>query len=165
MKKLIQEEVTKMKHMMGLLKEAQSASMVLDTVNQDMMDLGEEPLDMEEMNDLLGCPQEDPQNITPDQKSIFQKLKSIINASTDKEALKKAFKDIKGLLKSKRQNEQLETMMIMGVTAPVAALIVVGGLLLITILIKLIRSSGGGKEYTPSCRQGARAVRERRGYR
>lgn len=162
MKKLIQEEVTKMKQMMGLLKEGQSASMVLDTVNQDMMELGEEPLTMEEMNDLIGCPQEEPMNLTPENKSLLGKLRNAINSSTNNDELKKTFKDIKRLLRNKRQNEQAETMMIMGVSAPVAALMIIGGLLLINILIKLIRNLGGGREYIPSCRQGHKAVRERR---
>ena len=160
----LQEQISKIKGMMRI-NETQS-SMLLGAINKDMMEIGEQPLDMEEMDDLLGCREEEPENIDQEQMSIFQKIKSIINSSESNKPLKEAFKQIKGLLKSKKgqQQEQLETMVILGVSAPVAALIVVGGLLLITILIKMIKNLGGDREYVPSCKQGLKAVRERRSY-
>ena len=146
------------------INESQSL-MALNSVNKDMIEIGEEPVTEDEMNDLLGCSEEEPENLDQEQMSTYGKIKSAINSSTSNDSLKNAYKQIKDLLRGRKgqQQEQLETMMIMGVTAPVAALIVVGGLLLITILIKMLKNLGaGGGEYLPSCRQGMRAVRERR---
>lgn len=132
--------------------------------NQEIMDLGEPELSMEDVNDLAGCDVDDSE-VPNEHKGVFNKIMRAIG-SAGKDQLKSAFKQIKSIIKGKRQtSEQAEVLLILGVPATTAVLLVIGGLLLIGILSRLIRNAlNTEREYVPSCRQGMRAVKERRGY-
>lgn len=133
-------------------------------VNQEIMDLGEPELSMEDVNDLAGCEMDDTE-VPNEHKGLFQKIKAAINVADNKQ-LKNTFRQIKSIIKGKKPvSEQAEVLMILGVPATTAALMFIGGLLLLSILAKLIRNIlSTDREYVPSCRQGMRAVKERRGY-
>lgn len=133
-------------------------------VNQEIMDLGEPELSMEDVNDLAGCDMDDT-DVPNEHKGLFGKIKDAINVA-DRKQLKNTFRQIKSIIKGKKPiSEQAEALVILGVPATTAALMIIGGLILLLILSKLIRSIlSTDREYVPSCRQGMRAVKERRGY-
>ena len=132
--------------------------------NQEIMDLGEPELSMEDVNDLVGCGVDDSE-VPNEHKGLFNKIMSAIR-SAGKDQLKSTFKQIRSIIKGKRQtSEQAEVLLILGVPATTAVLMVIGGLLLIGILSRLISNAlNTEREYVPSCSQGWKAIKERRGY-
>ncbi len=134
-------------------------------INQEMDDLGEPPLSAEDINDLAGCEDTDESEVPQEHLGTFKKLKFAIEQA-DKGQLKDAFRQIKAAMKNQKSlNEQAETALILGIPVVNAVLIIIGGLLLISILGRMIKNLlSREREYVPSCRQGRRAVRDRRGY-
>lgn len=153
-----------------VIKENEQQAMlqqITDDANQEIQDLGEDPLSTEDVNDLIGCEMDDESEVPQEHISVFRKLKIAISKA-NREQLKDAFRQIKAAKNNQKQiGEQAEaaTALILGVPVLNAVLIVIGGLLLISILGRLIKNLiNNEREYVPSCRQGIRAVRNRRSY-
>jgi hypothetical protein len=133
---------------------------VVNMANNEIGDLGEVPLSPEDVGDIMSCGDKLEDNVPSEHKSIFRKLLSLIKSS-DKGLLKDEFKKIKSFLKGRKQksgvNEQIETVLILGLPVTTVALIAIGGLLLLAILIRLVRSIPRVTTYnyrSPGCRRG-----------
>jgi hypothetical protein len=172
-KQTLNEEVSRIKDMMGkLINERQKHSyreaevdesedvqdisdLEFDETNQDLVDMGEEPITPEEANALVSCPDDEEETIPAEHLSTWQKLKTAINSTNDRDALKNAFKQIRGAMKAKKseQNEQalaaalaVETVTVLGIPILPFAFGLVGGLALLTILGRLLKRIKNGPE-------------------
>lgn len=191
MKQTLNEQVTRIKSMMDkLINERQRhnytetegdeqpmnmqeyiSDLEFDETNQDLVDMGEEPITPEEANALVSCPDDEEEIIPAEHLSTWQKLKTAINSTNDREALKNAFKQIRSAMKAKKneQNEQAlaavlaaETVTVLGI--PIATFVfgLVGGLALLTILGRLLTRMIKGPEpgeKARNCRQDDRRYR------
>jgi hypothetical protein len=133
---------------------------IASVANNEISDLGEPPLSPEDVGDIMSCGDKLEDNVPTEHKTIFRKLLELIK-SADKNTLKDEFKKIKTFLKRGKQkakvNEQLETVLILGLPVTTAVLVVIGGLLLLAILIRLVRSIPKVTTYnyrSPGCRRG-----------
>ena len=190
-KQTLNEEVSRIKDMMGkLINERQKHSyreaevdeqpmdmqedisdLEFDETNQDLVDMGEEPITPEEANALVSCPDDEEETIPAEHLSTWQKLKTAINSTNDRDALKNAFKQIRGAMKAKKseQNEQAlaaalaaETVTVLGIPILPFAFGLVGGLALLTILGRLLKRIKNGPEPGErgrNCRQEDRRYR------
>jgi hypothetical protein len=115
---------------------------VTNIVNAEIAGLGETPLSQDEMLEVISCGDNFEGNVPPEHLSLYKKLKLAIKSANRKD-LKNEFKKIKTILKKKpsqKVNEQIETILLFGLPITTVALLAIGGLLLLTILFRLIRS-------------------------
>ena len=141
MKKALIEEISRMKSIM-LIKEDVS-DLEFEQTNQDLVDMGENPITPEEAQALVACPDEEEQDVPAEHQSTLQKIKSAINSTNDREALKKAFKQVRTAMKSKKDVQQEQSsifagQMVLGVPIGTAALMFVGALILLSIIGRLL---------------------------
>lgn len=137
----LNEEISRIKSMM-LIKEDVSG-LEFEETNQDLVDMGENPVTPEEAEALVNCPDDDVQDVPAEYQSTLQKVKSAINSTNDREALKNAFKQVRSLMKSKKnvQQEQasaLAATTVLGVSVGTLALMFVGGIILLSIIGRLL---------------------------
>lgn len=190
-KQTLNEEVSRIKDMMGkLINERQKHSyrepegdeqpmdmqedisdLEFDETNQDLVDMGEEPITPEEANALVSCPDDEEETIPAEHLPTWQKLKAAINSTNDRDALKNAFKQIRSAMKAKKseQNEQAvaaalaaETVTVLGIPIATFAFGLVAGLALLTILGRLLTRMIKGPEPGErgrNCRQEDRRYR------
>lgn len=190
-KQTLNEEVSRIKDMMGkLINERQKHSyrepegdeqpmdmqedisdLEFDETNQDLVDMGEEPITPEEANALVSCPDDEEETIPAEHLPTWQKLKAAINSTNDRDALKNAFKQIRSAMKAKKseQNEQAvaaalaaETVTVLGIPIATFAFGLVAGLALLTILGRLLTRMIKGPqpgERGRNCRQEDRRYR------
>lgn len=142
-----------------------------DETNQDLVDMGEEPITPEEANALVSCPDDEEETIPAEHQSTWQKLKTAINSTNDRDALKTAFKQVRTAMKAKKseQNEQAlaaalaaETVTVLGIPIATFAFGLIGGLVLLTILGRLLKRIIKGPEPGErgrNCRQDDRRYR------
>lgn len=158
--KSLKEEINRIKSIM-LIKEDVSM-MNFEETNQDLEELGIEPVSPEEAEAIVDCEDED---LPQEHQSIFKQLKDKINSTNDRGILKSTFKQIRNALRNpnKIKNEQVETAAatILGTPIAGAVLAIIGVLLLIAIVARLLRRKD--ENYTPSCRQGQRELRQQFG--
>lgn len=174
-KQTLNEEVSRIKDMMGkLINERQKHSyrepegdeqpmdmqedisdLEFDETNQDLVDMGEEPITPEEANALVSCPDDEEETIPAEHLPTWQKLKAAINSTNDRDTLKNAFKQIRSAMKAKKseQNEQAvaaalaaETVTVLGIPIATFAFGLVAGLALLTILGRLLTRMIKGPE-------------------
>jgi hypothetical protein len=141
MKKALTEEINRMKSIM-LIKEDVS-DLEFEETNQDLVDMGENPITPEEAQALVACPDEEEQDVPAEHQSTLQKIKSAINSTNDREVLKKAFKQVRTAMKSNKdvQKEQASIFagqMVLGVPIGTAALMFVGAIILLSIIGRLL---------------------------
>ena len=190
-KQTLNEEVSRIKDMMGkLINERQKHSyrepegdeqpmdmqedisdLEFDETNQDLVDMGEEPITPEEANALVSCPDDEEETIPAEHLPTWQKLKAAINSTNDRDTLKNAFKQIRSAMKAKKseQNEQAvaaalaaETVTVLGIPIATFAFGLVAGLALLTILGRLLTRMIKGPEPGErgrNCRQEDRRYR------
>jgi hypothetical protein len=137
----LNEEINRIKSMM-LIKEDVSG-LEFEETNQDLVDMGENPVTPEEAEALVNCTDDDVQDVPAEHQSTLQKVKSAINSTNDREVLKNAFKQVRSLMKSKKnvQQEQaaaIAATTVLGVPIGTAALMFVGALILLSIIGRLL---------------------------
>ena len=141
MRKKLNEEISRMKTIM-LIKEDVS-DLEFEETNQDLVDMGETPITPEEAEALVACPDEEEQDVPAEYQPTLQKIKSAINSTNDREALKKAFKQVRSMMKSKKDVQQEQAsifagQMVLGVPIATAGLMFIGALILLSIIGRLL---------------------------
>jgi hypothetical protein len=141
MRKKLNEEINRMKTIM-LIKEDVS-DLEFEETNQDLIDMGETPITPQEAEALVACPDEEEQDVPAEYQPTLQKIKSAINSTNDREALKNAFKQVRSMMKSKKdvQKEQASIFagqMVLGVPIATAGLMFIGALILLSIIGRLL---------------------------
>jgi hypothetical protein len=141
MRKELNEEISRMKTIM-LIKEDVS-DLEFEETNQDLVDMGENPITPQEAEALVACPDEEEQDVPAEYQPTLQKIKSAINSTNDREALKNAFKQVRSMMKSKKdvQKEQASIFagqMVLGVPIATAGLMFIGALILLSIIGRLL---------------------------
>jgi len=141
MRKKLNEEINRMKTIM-LIKEDVS-DLEFEETNQDLVDMGENPITPQEAEALVACPDEEEQDVPAEYQPTLQKIKSAINSTNDREALKNAFKQVRSMMKSKKdvQKEQASIFagqMVLGVPIATAGLMFVGAIILLSIIGRLL---------------------------
>ena len=142
-----------------LLKEDESQ--IIDTVNNELSSVGEEPVSSEDIHFALNdCPLETPPNMDKKQETILQQVKGEINKLTSVSEVKNLIKKIKSIFKRKTQSEQMEIVTIGSMAIPVVFIQVFAGIVILMLIIKLIKLiSGGGTRTSPECRRASRRMR------
>ena len=141
MRKKLNEEISRMKTIM-LIKEDVS-DLEFEETNQDLVDMGETPITPEEAEALVACPNEEEQDVPAEYQPTLQKIKSAINSTNDREALKKAFKQVRSMMKSKKDVQQEQAsifagQMVLGVPIATAGLMFLGAIILLSIIGRLL---------------------------
>ncbi len=137
----LNEEISRIKSMM-LIKEDVS-DLEFEETNQDLSEMGEEPLSPEEAEALVSCPDEEETEVPSQYQPVLQKIKSVINSTNDRETLKGAFKQVREALRSKKKLQQEQSsifagQMVLGVPIGTAALMFVGAIILLSIIGRLL---------------------------
>lgn len=143
-----------------LLKEDESQ--IVDTVNDELLSVGEEPVSTEDVHFALNdCPLETPPNADAEQKTMLQKIKSEIDKLTSAKDVKDLIKKIKSIFKRKTQSEQVGEIVTLGSMAiPVVFIQVFAGILILMLIVKLIKLIGGNTRTSPECRRASRRMRK-----
>ena len=158
MRKKLNEEISRMKTIM-LIKEDVS-DLEFEETNQDLVDMGETPITPEEAEALVACPDEEEQDVPAEYQPTLQKIKSAINSTNDREALKKAFKQVRSMMKSKKDVQQEQAsifagQMVLGVPIATAGLMFLGAIILLSIIGRLLtgpRERNSRERRRGSCR-------------
>lgn len=140
-----------------VIKENNMAAQA-DMVNQEMVDLGLDPLTPEEIESLASCVGDDSSEVPQEHLSTYQKImKAADNASAQE--IKTAIKQIKALKRGNLKEQSSVNNMPFGIGFGTIALKVIGGLLLIGLIERLITKlfgRGGG-----GCGPGSTKVRSK----
>ena len=144
----------------GLLKEDESQ--IVDTVNDELSTVGEEPVSVEDVHFAMNdCPLETPPNVDEKQKTMLQKIKAEIDGLTSVKDVKELIKKIKSIFKRKTQSEQVGEIVTLGSMAiPVVFIQIFAGILILMLVVKLIRLIGGNTRTSPECRRASRRMRK-----
>ena len=138
----------------------ESSTQIIDTVNNELASVGEEPVSSEDIHFALNdCPVETPPNLDKKQETILQQVKGEINKLTSVKDVKDLIKKIKSIFKRKTQSEQAEIVTIGSMAIPVVFIQVLAGIILIMLVIKLIKLIGGNTRTSPECRRASRRMR------
>jgi hypothetical protein len=141
-----------------LLKEDESQ--IIDTVNNELSSVGEEPVSSEDIHFALNdCPLETPPNMDKKQETILQQVKGEINKLTSVSEVKNLIKKIKSIFKRKTQSEQAEVITIGAMSIPIIFIQVLAGIIIVMLIIKLIKLIGGNTRTSPECRRASRRMR------
>ena len=141
-----------------LLKEDESQ--IVDTVNDELSSVGEEPVSVEDVQFALNdCPLETP-NADEKQKTILQKIKGEIDKLTSAKDVKDLIKKIKSIFKRKTQSEQMEIVTVGSMAIPVVFIQVFAGIIILMLVVKLIKLIGGNTRTSPECRKASRRMRK-----
>ena len=141
-----------------LLKEDESQ--IIDTVNNELSSVGEEPVSSEDIHFALNdCPLETPPNMDKKQETILQQVKGEINKLTSVSEVKNLIKKIKSIFKRKTQSEQMEIVTIGSMAIPVVFIQVFAGIVILMLVVKLIKLIGGNTRTSPECRRASRRMR------
>ena len=141
-----------------LLKEDESQ--IIDTVNNELSSVGEEPVSSEDVHFALNdCPLETPPNVDEEKKTMLQKIKGEIDKLTSVKDVKELIKRIKSIFKRKTQSEQLEIVTVGSMAIPVVFIQVFAGILILMLIVKLIKLIGGNTRTSPECRRASRRMR------
>jgi hypothetical protein len=142
-----------------LLKEDESQ--IIDTVNNELSSVGEEPVSSEDVHFALNdCPLETPPNVDEEKKTMLQKIKGEIDKLTSVKDVKELIKRIKSIFKRKTQSEQLEIVTVGSMAIPVVFIQVFAGILILMLIVKLIKLIGGNTRTSPECRRASRRMRK-----
>ena len=142
-----------------LLKEDESQ--IIDTVNNELSSVGEEPVSSEDVHFALNdCPLETPPNVDEEKKAMLQKIKGEIDKLTSVKDVKELIKRIKSIFKRKTQSEQLEIVTVGSMAIPVVFIQVFAGILILMLIVKLIKLIGGNTRTSPECRRASRRMRK-----
>lgn len=138
---------------------------VVNNINTELDDLNEPPFTADEIDNIAGCEADDSE-VPNEHKATYEKVKlAIDNATVDQ--LKDAFRQVRAAKRNQKQlSEQAAApVLLFGIPVTTVALIAIGGLLLISILSRLIKNIlSREKVYHPSCKAGWKVVRKSRDY-
>jgi hypothetical protein len=138
----------------------ESSTQMVDTVNNELASVGEEPVSSEDIEFALNdCPLETPPNMDKKQETILQQVKGEINKLTSVSEVKNLIKKIKSIFKRKTQSEQAEIVTIGSMAIPVVFIQVLAGILILMLVVKLIKLIGGNTRTSPECRRASRRMR------
>jgi hypothetical protein len=141
-----------------LLKEDESQ--IIDTVNDELSSVGEEPVSSEDIHFALNdCPLETPPNMDKKHETILQQVKGEINKLTSVGEVKNLIKKIKSIFKRKTQSEQAEIITIGSMAIPVVFAQALAGIIILMLVVKLIKLIGGNTRTSPECRRASRRMR------
>lgn len=137
--KNLNEQVQRIKTMMGLINEEMNQQGVQEFQNELQM-AGVEPLSDEELNELQpDCPVETPS----EHSDVMEQLKVAIEKISDRRSLVSLLKQVMGLKRKQASKEnvqeQVEPLIIAGVTIPPIAITVALGFIALLIVIKLAK--------------------------
>lgn len=157
---ILQEDIVRIKDLM-LIKESANQQ-TLDTLTNE---LDIPPMTPVEADAIAGCDGDDEvPNNDPTMEQTLTSFKKAVDLATPN-VLKNAFKQLRQAIRNAKKNknvqkEQVEAaaVTILGVPLGTAALIVIGALLLLKIIGKLLRGSGGGGG-SQGCRAGQSDIR------
>lgn len=142
-----------------LLKEDEAQ--IVDTVNDELSQIGEEPVSTEDVHFALNdCPIENPENTKPEDKTMLQKIKGEIDKLTSIKDVKGLIQQIKSIFKNKTQREQMEIVTVGSMAIPVVFIQVFAGIIIIMLIVKLIKLIGGNTRTSPECRRASRRMRK-----
>lgn len=132
---------------------------LINNVNTNLSSIGEEPVSEEDVAGALQCQITIPPNLKPDEQKIIVDISRAIKSIRSPRQILSTIKQVKEILR--RKNEQIETVVILGIHVPIVGLYVVGGFILVLLLIKLLRSVFSGRSRTivrraPGCRKSKR---------
>ena len=157
---LLQEDIIRLKSLMMIKESANQQT--IDTLTSEL-DLP--PMSPAEAEAIAGCDgDEEVPNNDPKLEQTLDSFKKAVDLATPN-VLKNAFKQLRQAIRNAKKNknvqkEQVEVaaVTILGVPLGTAALIVIGALLLLKIIGKLLRGSGGGGG-SQGCRAGQSDIR------
>jgi hypothetical protein len=132
---------------------------LINNVNSNLTSIDEQPVSESDVSSALQCQITMPQNFKPEEVKIVNDISNQIKKIKSPKEILSAIKQVKQIIKQK--NEQIETVVILGIHVPIIGLYVVGGFLLVLLLIKLLRSVFSGRSRTivrrnPGCRKSKR---------
>lgn len=140
-----------------ILKEEEEIQNI-ETINQELAAVGEEPIAKEDVDYALACPIQMPGEFDADHQSFIKKIADAIKTIKSPSDIRSAIKQIKSI--KKNTNEQVETVTILGIATPIIMLQVIGGFIILLLVIKLIKLIfSGGERVSPECRRASRRMR------
>jgi hypothetical protein len=131
-----------------------------DMVNQEMVDLGLDPLTPEEIGSLGSCVGDDSGEVPQEHLSTYQKIMQAADNASAQE-IKAAIKQIKALKRRGLNEQSSGNNMAFGVELTTIALKVLGGLLLIGLIERFIMKLLGKGRDKDGCGPGSTRVRSK----
>lgn len=144
MKQNLNEQISKIKSIMGLMNEEMNSQAVEEFQNE-LASAGVERLDNEELSELQpDCPVEVPQ----EHPEVMEELKTAVERITDRRTLLSLLKQVMTLRRNTKKQapvqEQAAPLVLAGVTIPPVAITIALGFLALLIVISLAKSIFGG---------------------
>jgi len=154
MKNTLNEEVSRIKSIMGLMNEEMN-SQAFEEFQNALDSAGIERLDNEELSELQpDCPVEVPQ----EHPEVMEDLKNAVERITDRRTLLSLLKEVMTLRRNAKKQapvqEQAAPIVLAGVTIPPVAITIALGFLALLIVISLAKSIfGGGGRRNNDCKR------------